>query len=84
MSKKDIGKAIGFMALGSAVTLIELVREILNEKNGQKNRDAMRLMLDGVENGTLEVTGVSRKGVAFRARTTQKYKSCTVEEDASE
>lgn len=85
MNGKGMLKAIGFMAAGSALTLIELVRELLNEKDGQRNRDAMRLMLDGVENGTLEVTSISRKGVGFRARTSNKYESCTViEEDASE
>lgn len=58
VNTKKLMKALGLMAAGSVLTMIELGRELTTGKHAQENRDFMRLCFDGYENGTLEMKNV--------------------------
>lgn len=53
-AKKILG-ALGLMGAGAALALVETARELTVAKDAQKNRDFMRVLFEGYENGTLEV-----------------------------
>ena len=52
--KKILG-ALGLMAAGSLLTMVETARELTTAKHAQENRDFIRVALDGIENETLDV-----------------------------
>ena len=52
--KKILG-ALGLMAAGSLLTMVEIARELTTTKHAQENRNFFRVALDGIENETLDV-----------------------------
>lgn len=54
---KKVLAALGLMAAGGLLTMVEMARELTVGKHAQENRDATRILLDGFENGTLNVEG---------------------------
>lgn len=52
--KKILG-ALGLMAAGSLLTMVETARELTTAKHAQENRDFIRVALDGIENETLDI-----------------------------
>lgn len=55
INTKSILKAAGLMAAGGLLALVETARELTVSKHAEENRKAVRILLDGYENGTLEV-----------------------------
>jgi len=52
---KSILKAVGLMGAGALLAMVETARELTVSKNAEENRKAMRIMMDGYENGTLDI-----------------------------
>ena len=52
---KKLIAAAGLMAAGGLLAILETTRELTTSKHAEDNRKAVRILLDGYENGTLQV-----------------------------
>ena len=55
INMKSVLKAAGLMGAGALLAMVETARELTVAKSAEENRKAMRLLMDGYENGTLQV-----------------------------
>lgn len=55
INMKSILKAAGLMGAGALLAVVETARELTVSKHAEENRKAVRIMLDGYENDTLNV-----------------------------
>ena len=52
---KKILAAAGLMAAGGVLAILETTRELTTSKHAEENRRSFRILMDGYENGTLQV-----------------------------